>query len=266
MASSDSLNYPGMERWKGRVAIITGASAGIGYELSKRLVQLGVVVVGCARNIAAIENLSQELSTSGGKLVAIKCDVGKEEDILSMMSAIKSQFGGADICVNSAGIGHECQLLSGDTEKWRNILEVNVLGLCVMTREFIKQLRERNVDDGHVFHLNSISGHVVNPATSFYNASKFAVTALTEGLRKELRDIKSNIKITGISPGVVATEFGPRRRGMDNPKEAMTDLYATFGYPVLQPEDVADSIIYALSTPPRMQIHDMLIRPTQAPS
>ncbi|XP_065892555.1 dehydrogenase/reductase SDR family member 11-like isoform X3 [Dysidea avara] len=267
MASSDSFNYPGMERWKGRVAIVTGASAGIGYELSKRLVQLGVVVVGCARNITAIESLSQELSKSGGKLVAMKCDVRKEEDILSMMSAIKSQFGGADICVNNAGLANDAPLLSGTTEQWREMMEVNILGLCVMTREFIKQLRERNVDDGHVIHLNSMSGHrVVNsPATSFYSATKFAVTALTEGLRKELRDIKSNIKITGISPGLVATEFGPRLKQKDNPKEAIEEMYGSYGYPVLLPEDIANSIIYALSTPPRMQIHDILMRPTQQP-
>ena len=140
MASSDNFNYPGMERWKGRVAIVTGASAGIGYELSKRLVQLGVVVVGCARNITAIEvrkglidqvyylkptqSLSQELSKSGGKLVAMKCDVRKEEDILSMMSAIKSQFGGADICVNNAGLANDAPLLSGTTEQWREMMEV----------------------------------------------------------------------------------------------------------------------------------------------
>ncbi|XP_065892562.1 dehydrogenase/reductase SDR family member 11-like [Dysidea avara] len=262
MAKTDSFNYPGMERWKGRVAIVTGASAGIGYELSKRLVQLGVVVVGCARNIASIESLSQELSKSGGKLVAMKCDVRKEEDILSMMSAIKSQFGGADICVNNAGLANDAPLLSGTTEQWREMMEVNVLGLCIMTREFIKQLRERNVDDGHVFHLNSMSGHRVI-GLPFYAATKFAVTALTEGLRKELRDIKSNIKITGISPGQVRTEFLPRYQSKDNPKEAIEETYSSFDFPVLLPEDIANSIIYALSTPPRMQIHDILIRPTK---
>ncbi|XP_065892566.1 dehydrogenase/reductase SDR family member 11-like [Dysidea avara] len=262
-----NFNYPGMERWKGRVAIVTGASAGIGYELSKRLVQLGVVVVGCARNIVAIESLSQELSTSGGKLVAMKCDVRKEEDILSMMSAIKSQFGGADICVNNAGLSHNAPLLTSDTEKWREMLEVHVLGLCMMTREFIKQLRERNVDDGHVIHLNSTGGHAVGewPSVHFYTATKYAVTALTEGLRKELREIKSNIKITAVSPGEVATEIMPRMEGRENPKEVIEEVYAEFGYTVLQPEDIASSIIYALSTPPRMQIHDMIVWPTEEP-
>ncbi|XP_065892560.1 dehydrogenase/reductase SDR family member 11-like isoform X2 [Dysidea avara] len=252
-----NFNYPGMERWKGRVAIVTGASAGIGYELSKRLVQLGVVVVGCARNIAAIESLSQELSTSGGKLVAMKCDVRKEEDILSMMSAIKSQFGGADVCVNNAGLSHNSSLLSGTTEQWKEMLEVNVLGLCMMTREFIKQLRERNVDDGHVVHVNSIAGHGVANVSSlhFYSGTKFAVTALIEGLRKELRDLKSNIKISAVSPGRVATEFLPRLQGRENPKDVIEE--------VLQPEDIANSVIYILATPPRMQIHDMIVRPTQ---
>ena len=144
MASTDSFNYPGMERWKGRVAIVTGASAGIGYETAKRLAQLGVIVVGCARNIATIEvrsksrrsfvrikrksqALAQELSTTGGKLVAMKCDVSKEEDILAMMSAIKSQFGGADICINNAGLAHNAPLLSGSTEMWRQMIEVSVI-------------------------------------------------------------------------------------------------------------------------------------------
>ncbi|XP_065892553.1 dehydrogenase/reductase SDR family member 11-like isoform X1 [Dysidea avara] len=269
MANSDSFNYTGMERWKGRVAIVTGASAGIGYELSKRLVQLGVVVVGCARNIAAIESLSQELSASGGKLVAMKCDVRKEEDILSMMSAIKSQFGGADICVNNAGLGYDAPLLSGTTEKWKMMLDVNVLGLCIMTREFIKQLRERNVDDGHVVHLNSTAGHTdtVWGAFSMYNITKQAVTALTEGLRQELRGIKSNIKITAISPGEVKTEFQPRFQETANPnsKEVIDKTYAEFDFPPLQPEDIVSTIIYALATPPHMQIHDLIVRSTQEP-
>ncbi|XP_065903859.1 dehydrogenase/reductase SDR family member 11-like [Dysidea avara] len=244
-----------MERWKVRVAIATGASAGIGYELSKRLVQLGVPT----------QSLSQELSTSGGKLVAMKCDVRKEEDILSVISAVKSQFGGADICVNNAGLANNAPLLSGTTEKWREMMEVNVLGLCIMTREFIKQLRERNVDDGHVFFINSTVGHhpIASFGASFYSGTKFAVTALTEGLRKELRDIKSNIKITAVSPGIVATEFAPRLMNMANPKEAVSTAYDQFGITVLQPEDIANCVLYALSTPPRMQIHDILVRLTQ---
>ncbi|XP_065892556.1 dehydrogenase/reductase SDR family member 11-like [Dysidea avara] len=263
----DSFNYTGMERWKGRVAIVTGASAGIGYELSKRLAQLGAVVVGCDKNITGIEGLSHDQEL-GGKLVAMKCDVRKEEDILSVMSRIKSQFGGADICVNNAGLGHNAPLLSGTTEQWKEMMEVNVLGLCMMTREFIKQLRERNVDDGHVIFMNSMSGHRVDtdPSISFYSATKFAVTALSEGLRKELRDIKSNIKITAVSPALVATEFYPRLLRKDDPKEAIKSVFSSYDFPVLLPEDIANTIIYALSTPPRMQIHDILVRPTQQSS
>ncbi|XP_065892565.1 dehydrogenase/reductase SDR family member 11-like isoform X2 [Dysidea avara] len=243
-----------MERWKGRVAIVTGASAGIGYELSKRLVQLGVVVVGCARNITAIESLSQELSKSGGKLVAMKCDVRKEEDILSMMSAIKSQFGGADICVNNAGLAHHAPILSGSTDMWRNMIEVNVLGLCVMTREFIKQLRERNVDDGHVILLNSVAGHWVYK-NSMYCVTKFAVTALTEGIRMELRAIQSNIRVSSISPGLVRTEFLPRYQGLEDPMNIVDEAYAkTFGFQVLEVEDIASAALYILAAPARMEV------------
>lgn len=251
-----------MEKWRGKVALITGASAGIGYALAKQLVELGINVVGCARNTAKIEELSHELTSKGedkfGKLISVKCNVANEDEIKAMFSLAKSQFGGIDVCVNNAGLAHDAPILSGSTADWKNMLEVNILGLCMCTREFVTQLQERSVTDGHIILLNSMSGHRListKPNTFFYGATKFAVTALTEGIRQELREMKSNVKVTSISPGLVKTEF----RGRLEKRTDHADMYKDVAG-ALESEDVVGSIIYVLSTPPGMQVHDILMR------
>ena len=252
-----------MEQWKGKVALVTGASAGIGYETAKQLALAGMTVVGCARNTAKIEVLSSELSASGGKLVPIKCDVTKEDEILAMFEQVKSQLGVINVLINNAGLSHDAPLLTGETAEWREMIEVNVIGLCVCTREFMRQAEVAGVDSGHIILLNSVCGHYVknSPGVHFYTATKHAVTAITEGVRNELRSRKSGIKITSISPGLVRTEFRPRVMKADDIEEAKKD-YDTLVKGVLEAEDIASTIIYTLSTPPRMQIHDIILKPT----
>ena len=137
----------GMARWKGRVALVTGASSGIGYETAKQFALSGMVVVGCARNTSNIEvgplliichllslrvdspatqALSSELGAAGtGKVVAVKCDVSKEEEVLAMFERVRSELGGADVLVCSAGLAHNEPLLSGNTGQWREMMEVD---------------------------------------------------------------------------------------------------------------------------------------------
>ncbi|CAH1796294.1 unnamed protein product [Owenia fusiformis] len=248
-----------MQRWVGRVALVTGASVGIGAKLSEDLVKAGMTVVGCARNIEKIQKASEDLKSSNGSLYAIKCDLTKEDEILAMFNEIKLKFGGVDVCINNAGLAHAETLLTGSTEKWRNMLEVNVIGLSVCTREAVQSMRDRNVDDGHIIHVNSMSGKriITSPAGHFYSASKFAVTALTEGLRHELRDLKSHIRVSSISPGVVETEFAERMTNTD----MAAKLYGSMK--CLETADISAAIIYALSAPPHVQVHDILMRPTE---
>lgn len=125
------------------------------------------------------------------------CDVTKEQDILSAFSWISANIGPVHILINNAGISLPSSLLDGKTEDWKSVLDTNVLGLCVATREAAKSMRENNID-GHVIHINSISGHSVTPLPNYnvYPASKFAVTALTETLRQELTRMESKIKVT----------------------------------------------------------------------
>ncbi|XP_072041943.1 dehydrogenase/reductase SDR family member 11-like isoform X2 [Amphiura filiformis] len=249
------------DRWVGRVALVTGASAGIGAAIAKRFAQLGLKVVGCARNIDKIKTLEDELqkSKASGSVHAIKCDVSQETEVLSMFKEIKEKYGGVDVCVNNAGLNHATSIIDGKTEDWKHIFDVNVLGLSICTREAVKSMRERNVDDGHIIHLNSTLGHWVLPISTIhlYSASKHAVTALTEGLRQELREIKSHIRVTSISPGLIKTEFAPRALG----QEAADGLYAAI--PWLEADDIADAVVYALQAPPHVQVHDIIIHPIE---
>ncbi|XP_060563185.1 dehydrogenase/reductase SDR family member 11-like isoform X1 [Ruditapes philippinarum] len=253
-----------MEKWVGRVALVTGASAGFGESIAKRLVEYGMKVVGCARNIEKIQSLSESLKDSKGSLTAIRCDISKEDEILAMFEKIKKDLGGVDVCINNAGLSYNAPLLSGTTEQWRHMLDINVLGLCICSREAVKSMRERGVDDGHIVLMSSMSGHRVVPNAShihFYAATKFAVKALTEGLRNEVCALKSHIRVTSISPGLAKTEFSHRLFKDD--LEQADKRYS--GIQAMTADDVTDSVIYALAAPTHVQVHDILVRPTECP-
>eukprot|EP00731_Ephydatia_muelleri_P021040 Em0013g767a len=143
-----------MERWKGKVALVTGASSGIGYDIAKQLALLGMKVIGCARNITTIETLGAELQSTSRWLVGIKCDLTKEEEIMDIFQFIRRQYGDISVCVYSAGVAHVATLLEGKTEDWRDMFEVNVLGLSICTREAVKLMKETHVDDGHLIFIN----------------------------------------------------------------------------------------------------------------
>ncbi|KAI4454424.1 dehydrogenase/reductase sdr family member 11 [Holotrichia oblita] len=245
-----------MERWSGKVAIITGASAGMGAVISQYLVERGMKVVGLSRRIERIEELSKRLTEQPGKLYAFRCDISKEEDILRAFRWIRDNLGPVHVLINNAGLTRPTNLTDGSTEDWRKIFDVNVMATCICTREAVRIMKDHNIS-GQIINMNSVVGHYVpmmtEPLLNVYPASKFAVTALTETLRQELRYYKSKIKITSISPGVVRTpEYTEGQDEEDNNSSGM---------PSLKPEDVADAVIYILSTGPNVQVHELTLRP-----
>lgn len=158
---------------------------------------LSVQVVGLARREEKLQTLAQELQSLPGKFHARKADISEEQEILEAFDWITHNIGPISVLVNNAGISLPTTLHNGDSSIWRKVLDTNVFGLCVATREALRNMRENGID-GHIIHINSINGHQVSvlPQSNVYSASKFAVTALTETLRKELVGLGSKIKVT----------------------------------------------------------------------
>ena len=154
-------------------------------------------MVGLARRVQLIEEKSKTLTTSSGILHAFKTDITKEEDVLSAFKWTEENVGPVSILINCAGVFKDPSLMSGKTEEYRRVIDTNVTGLCVATREAVKTMQTNKIS-GHIIHMNSYLGHVIppSPGLSIYAASKFAVTALTETLRQELLAAKSKIKIS----------------------------------------------------------------------
>ncbi|KAF4531858.1 hypothetical protein B566_EDAN000886 [Ephemera danica] len=256
-----------MERWQGRVAIVTGASAGIGAGIVRALAQNGIKVVGVARRSERIQALKAELKDCKGELHAVQCDVTKEEDVVRVVKWTRDNLGGVDVLVNNAGVGNYMLLTDINTDKFRESYEVNVLGLSVFTREVVKDMRDRGVDDGHIghiFHIGSCFGQRIHDVErSFvYQATKHAVMVMTEGLRRELRDLKSKIRITGISPGKVRSDI----MVVSGRLRAEEAAYHYDTNPSLEPQDVADALLYALAAPPHVQVHEITILPVGQPA
>ncbi|KAK4886304.1 hypothetical protein RN001_002575 [Aquatica leii] len=239
-----------MEQWCGSLAVVTGASSGIGAAVSTKLVKIGVNVVGLARRIDRLEELKNSLTNESGKFYAKQCDITKDEDIFSSFEWIIENLGSISILINAAGVLKPTTLKDGTTEIWKEAFDVNVLGLCICTRQALKSMKA-NAIAGHIVHVSCLAGHIVpeipsqEPRLNVYPATKHAVRAITETLRKELLRIDSKIKVSSVSPGIT-----------------MSDMYSEFpndtiqtlsDVPRLTPEDVANAIIYILATPPGVQ-------------
>ncbi|XP_059485577.1 farnesol dehydrogenase-like [Neocloeon triangulifer] len=250
-----------MERWVGRVAIVSGASSGIGAAVSKSLVESGLKVVGVARRVEKVEELAEELKSQGakGELHPVCGDVTKEEDIKRVVQWTRKTLGGADVLVNNAGVNRYGKLSEQATDDVKLILDTNVIALTVFTKAVVQDMKSRGVNDGHIFNINSICGHYISeyPLGYIYTASKHAVTVVTEGLRRELRDMQTQIRVTSISPGLVKTEISVAG-GLS--KEVADKKYSE--NPCLEAKDIADALTFALGAPGHVQIHEMVIRAT----
>ncbi|XP_075157209.1 farnesol dehydrogenase-like [Haematobia irritans] len=245
-----------MERWQNKVAVVTGASSGIGAGIVKDLVGAGVKVVGLARRTNLIEEIIANLPKDQQTLLtAIECDVTNLESVNKAFDEIISKFGGVDILINNAGTSKLGQLVTMDPETIHMVLQTNVMGVVYSTQRAFKSMKERNVD-GHVVIINSVCGHKVLagppgglPITNIYSPSKYAITAVTDVYRQEFMGLGTKIKITSISPGAVATDM------------ISDGLKKKLGESILSPHDIGNAVLYTLSTPPHVQIHEIIIKP-----
>lgn len=258
-----SLTFRAMERWTGKVAVVTGASAGIGAEIAKILVKNGMTVIGLARRKDRIMELATQLDEYPGSLDAHECDVTKEEDIIAAFQRIKDKWGGVDVLVNNAGLIRISTLSGGTTEEWRQIIDVNVLAVCICAREAMKLMEGREF--GHIINICSVAGHripnIVPSMLNVYPASKHAQRAISDTLRVECTRDKRKIKVTNLSPGAVATEI---IQSAENSSKKLTDddiSELSRHTACLKSEDIAEAVLYVLGTPPHVEIRELLIEP-----
>ncbi|XP_038214665.1 farnesol dehydrogenase-like [Zerene cesonia] len=241
-----------MERWSGKTAVVTGASSGIGAAISVKLADAGFRVVGLARSDHLVDQLQAKV-TGDGNITSLKCDIAKSEEIAMAFQSIEENFAGIHVLVNNAGVIYPAHITDvGDSpmsnDEVISTLDVNVKGMILCTRHAVASMKKQNFN-GHIVNINSVAGHYIPflPNINVYSASKHAVTAFTKSLLNELAQFGSSIKVTGISPGLVRTKMA-QRDGVE------IDL------PMLEPSDVADTVLYALSTPPAVNITELTVQ------
>jgi NADP-dependent 3-hydroxy acid dehydrogenase YdfG len=240
----------------GKVAAVTGASSGIGEATAKALAGAGAGVALGARRVDRLEALASEINESGGRAVAVELDVAKEDSAKAFVSEAQSQLGGLDILVNNAGVMLLGPVVGADTAQWRTMVDVNVLGLLYCTAAALPVMQEAG--GGHIVNISSVAGRSANAGSAVYNLTKFGVGAFSEALRQEIT--AGGIRTTIIEPGFVDTELQGHNEhpavleGIEKMREALPE--------VLQPEDIAAGILYAVTQPQRVDVNEVLIRPT----
>ncbi|EDW65938.1 farnesol dehydrogenase [Drosophila virilis] len=245
-----------MERWQNRVAVVTGASSGIGSAIAVDLVNAGLVVVGLARRVERVKELQKSLPAARrDKLIALHCDVGNESSVKEAFDTIEKQLGAIDILVNNAGTLQNGRLVDMPISLAQQTVQTNIMGIINCTQRAFRSMKQRNFD-GHVILINSILGHKLfapmpdkAPDMNVYAPTKHAVTALTEMYRQEFMGLGTRIKVTSISPGVVDTEIVP---------ENIRDMASKT---MLNAKDISQAVLFTIATPPHMQVHEMIIKP-----
>jgi len=238
----------------GDVALVTGASSGIGRATAMALAEAGAAVAISARRTDRLEELADEIEDAGGRALPVTADVTEIEQVREMIETTREELGGIDILVNNAGVMLLAPVIRADVEDLQRMLDVNLMGLMAATREVLPGMLDR--DDGHIVNISSVAGRRANQASAGYSATKFGVNAFSESLRKETTD--SGVRVTVIEPGAVDTELGLHIPD-EQVRERMAEMAADLTF--LQPEDIADAIRYAVTRPDRVAINEMLVRP-----
>ncbi|MDA0329979.1 MAG: SDR family oxidoreductase [Gemmatimonadetes bacterium] len=242
----------------GRVAIVTGASAGIGAATARTLALAGASVVLTARRLDRLEALTVEIEEAGGRALPLRADVVSLSDTREVVRRTLDEFGRIDVLVNNAGIMPVAPLADVRIEEWTSMIDVNIKGVLHFVSAVLPHMIEQH--SGHIVNVGSVAGRRPFPGGSVYAATKFAVRALSWGLHLELGSAHG-IRVTDIQPGFVSTEL------LDgDPETAAAWSEAWKGRRTLQPEDVARAIEFAVTSPDHVSVSEILVRPTDQPT
>lgn len=249
-----------MEKWNGKLAVVTGASGGIGEAVVKDLARNGVHVIGLARRSELVEEFARKLGNTPGKIYARKCDVSDFKSVQEAFKWIENKFGSINILVNNAAISTKGKLLDDSddvTDKLNAVINTNFTGLVHCTRAAFR-LMKKSDDYGMIVNINSVLGHFMPfpyGPMNLYAPTKFALTALSEVIRQELIAQKNEkVRVTNLSPGAVATDIAVAG-GYFKTKEQFQKLFAH-----LQPENISQTILFLLELPYTVNLSQITIK------
>lgn len=244
------------DKLTGKVALVTGASSGIGEATALALAAVGAQVAIAARRADRLETLAKRIQENGGQALPIVADVSDEAQTRIMVDKVKSELGRVDILVNNAGVMLLGPIDGADTQDWQRMVNINVLGLMYATHAVLPLMKAQGA--GHIVNISSVAGRTASANVGVYNATKWGVCAFSEALRQEV--YKDKIRVTVIEPGAVATELTDHithpatKERTESWVQAMTPL---------ESEDIAAAIVYAVTQPERVNVNEILIRPTE---
>lgn len=241
---------------KNKTVFITGASSGIGAACAESFAEQGARLLLCARGIARLDTLVQQLQANYQvETYSLQLDVAQREEVDAKLKTLPAEWQTIDILINNAGLARGlAPLQKGEIQDWDEMIDTNVKGLLYVTRAILPQMVNRN--SGHVINIGSVAGHEVYPKGAVYCATKYAVHALSHGLRMDLSGTK--IRVSSVDPGAVETEFSLVRFHGDEKRAAA--VYQ--GFDPLTPEDVADAVLYCVTRPQHVNVSEIHLMPT----
>lgn len=243
------------QRLARRVALVTGASSGIGEATAIALAEAGAKVAVAARRRDRLDELAARLQALGAEPLVLPADLLDENEAQRIVVETEAHYGRLDILVNNAGVMYLEPVAEADLGRWRRMLELNVLSLIASTQAALRGMRERR--EGDIVNIASTAGRIANPMAAAYSATKFGVVAFSEALRREV--YQDRVRVSVIEPGLVQTEL---RDHIGNP--AVKDAINAWADSLrqLQPDDVAEAILFCVTRPPHVSINEVLMRPT----
>jgi NADP-dependent 3-hydroxy acid dehydrogenase YdfG len=246
---------------QGTVALVTGASSGIGEATARELSSRGAAVAVAARRKDRLDELAREIEDAGGTALAIECDVTDQEQAKALVRQTVERLGRLDTVVNNAGVMLLGSIVDAPTEEWDRMIALNLQGLLYVAHAALPHLLEAaGTDPRHVADLvnvSSVAGRVARSGSGVYNLTKHGVGAFSESLRQEVTG--RHVRVSLVEPGAVATELTDHLR-----PEVKEQMQARFGsIERMRAEDIADAIAYVVTRPRRVAINEVLIRPTE---